>query len=99
MTPQKNTTKKQKHTKTHTQNTHTQNTHTHNTIPEKKPGLETFLTNSAEDTLWFVGQHPDKHGGDFEPNSVWGAVEFRLGRGELERALADANLAFLMLCA
>ena len=38
------------------------------------------------------------HGGDFEPNSVWGAVEFRLGRGEVAQALADANLAFLMLC-
>jgi hypothetical protein len=61
-------------------------------------GLEDFLTRNVEDKLWFTGQHPDLHGGDFEPNSVWGAVEFRLSRGELERALADANLAFLMLC-
>ena len=42
-------------------------------------GLEGFLTRHAEDKLWFTGQHPDLHGGDFEPNSVWGAVEFRLG--------------------
>lgn len=61
-------------------------------------GLENFLAHRAEDSLRFTGQHPDLHGGDFEPNSIWGAVEFRLGRGELERALADANLAFLMLC-
>lgn len=60
--------------------------------------LEEFLTRNVEDNLWFTGQHPDLHGGDFEPNSVWGAVEFRLSRGEPERALADANLAFLMLC-
>ena len=43
-------------------------------------GLEAFLTYNAEDKLWFTGQHPDLHGGDFEPNSVWNAVEFRLGR-------------------
>lgn len=52
----------------------------------------------VEPGLWFTGQHPDLHGGDFEPNSVWGAVEYWLGKGEVSRALADANLGFLMLC-
>jgi hypothetical protein len=68
------------------------------------PGLEKFLRR-CEQELWFTGQHPDLHAGDFEPNSVWGAVEYWLGKHErtgeaeaLERAVADANLAFLMWC-
>jgi hypothetical protein len=61
--------------------------------------LEAFLRHHAESKLWFTGQHPDLHGGDFEPNSVWGAVEYWLGSGnDLDRAVADANLGFLMLC-
>ena len=59
-------------------------------------GLESFLRR-AEKALWFTGQHPDWN--DFEPNSVWGAVEYWLGSGnDLDRAVADANLGFLMLC-
>ena len=62
-------------------------------------GLESFLRHHAEKGLWFTGQHPDLHGGDFEPNSVWGAVDYWLGKGDdLDRAVADANLGFLMLC-
>jgi hypothetical protein len=59
-------------------------------------GLESFLRR-AEKGLLFSGQHPDWN--DFEPNSVWGAVEYWLGSGnDLDRAVADANLGFLMLC-
>ena len=54
-------------------------------------GLENFLTHHAEDSLWFTGQHPDLHGGDYEPNSVWGAVEFRLGRGVRQ---SSGNISF-----
>ena len=61
-------------------------------------GLEGFLRHQVEGELWFTGQHPDLHGGDFEPNSVWGAAEYWLNKGDLERATADANLGFLMLC-
>ena len=67
-------------------------------------GLERFLRR-CEDALWFTGQHPDLHAGDFEPNSVWGAVEYWLGKHDrtgdaeaLERAVADANLGFMMWC-
>ena len=67
-------------------------------------GLENFLRRCEQD-LWFTGQHPDLHAGDFEPNSVWGAVEYWLGKHQrtgdaeaLERAVADANLAFMMWC-
>ena len=49
-----------------------------------------------------TGQHPDLHAGDFEPNSIWGAVEYWLGKHDrtgdveaLERAVADANLGFM----
>lgn len=68
------------------------------------PGLEAFLR-KCEDSLYFTGMHPDLHGGDFEPNSIWGGVEYWLQRYAhtgnsmaLERALGDANLAFLMWC-
>jgi len=67
-------------------------------------GLESFLRR-CEEVLWFTGQHPDLHAGDFEPNSVWGAVEYWLGKHDqtgdaeaLERAVADANLGFMMWC-
>ena len=68
------------------------------------PGLEKFLR-LCEDALWFTGQHPDLHAGDFEPNSIWGGVEYWLGKHErtgdaeaLQRAVADANLGFMMWC-
>lgn len=67
--------------------------------------LERFLRTRCEGRFWFTGAHVDLWPKDYESDSVWHAVEYwldaydRTRRREcLDRALADAYLAFLMWC-
>ena len=64
---------------------------------------ERWTVNNVEGLLYFFGQHPDVP--DLEQDSVWELVEYWLDRHEagahkaLERAVGDAYVALLMLCA
>lgn len=67
--------------------------------------IERFLRERVEGQYWFTGQHPDLWPADYEADSVWCAVEYRLNKydrtgdkQDLARAEADAYFAFLMLC-
>lgn len=67
--------------------------------------LEQYLRSSVESRFYFVGHHPDLPPDEIEEASIWGAVEYWLDKHErtgeqecLERALADAYLAFLWWC-
>jgi len=67
--------------------------------------LEQFLRTQVEDRFWYTGQHPDLFPEDFESDSVWGIVEYWLGKYDrtgdrecLAHARANACFALLMLC-
>ncbi len=68
-------------------------------------GMEEFLRREVEGRYWFTGAHVDLPPNDYEQDSMWCAVEYWLDKHDLtgeeeclDRALADAYLAFLTWC-
>jgi len=68
-------------------------------------GLEGFLRRNVEGRFRFTGHHPDLPPDELEEASIWGAIEYWLEKYDrtqdrecLERAVADAHLAFLWWC-
>lgn len=67
--------------------------------------LEKWLKSNAEAQLIFTGHHPDLPPGELEEASIWGAVEYWLGKYNrthdpqyLTRATADGYLALSWWC-
>ncbi|MCD6365541.1 MAG: hypothetical protein J7M14_06665, partial [Planctomycetes bacterium] len=67
--------------------------------------LERYTREYTEGHLRFTGHHPDLPPDELEEASIWGLVEYWLNKYErtgekqyLERAVADAYLAFLWWC-
>jgi hypothetical protein len=67
--------------------------------------MESFLRSQVEGRYWFTGAHVDLPPNDYEQDSLWCAVEYWLWKHDatgadecLDRAIADAYLAFLMWC-
>jgi hypothetical protein len=74
----------------------------HRTAAER---LERHTREYVEERLRFTGHHPDLPPDELEEASIWGVIEYWLDRYErtgdaecLERATADAHLAFLWCC-
>ena len=67
--------------------------------------LERYTRECVEGRLRFTGHHPDLPPDELEEASIWGVIEYWLDKYErtrdpecLERATADAHLAFLWSC-
>jgi hypothetical protein len=67
--------------------------------------LEAYLVECVEAHFRFTGHHPDLPPDEIEEASVWGAIEYWLGKFDhdknpntLQHAVADAYLAFLWWC-
>jgi len=67
--------------------------------------LETFVRTDVEGHFRFTGHHPDLPPDELEEASIWGVIEYWLDKYDrthdaecLERAVADAYLAFLWWC-